>query len=101
MTSHETIDLSLARETYPNMSDKISRSIASAVSQAVQRTVDEALSRLPTSASSTSSATSISTMSLTSASQEVCTYARLDYHCICLDTRLVLNTEYIRPFSFF
>ena len=42
-------DLSLARETDPNMSDEISRSIASAVSQAVQRAVDEASSRLPIS----------------------------------------------------
>ena len=59
-------NLSLRRGKLTNMSDDISRSIASAVSQVVQRAVDQALSCLPitsTSATPSLSATFISTTS--------------------------------------
>ena len=97
---------SIAREN-TNMSDELSRSIASGVSQAVQRAVDEALSRLPSqgvtsaSSSSTSSSTSTTTSSSNSNSQDVRTCVGRQtvivfvWNLVCY---LILN---IWPFSFF
>ena len=59
-------DLSLRRGKLTNMSDNISRSIASAMSQVVQRAVDQALSGLPITSSSATPSLSGTFVSTTS-----------------------------------